>query len=168
MAYDQNKDPMSIGIYEAMDILVRNGEGYMWPVVRATDLFRLYNTKNPHEKFVNRIAERILDCADFVVASTILCGHESMDPTSLFPKEEVHRWANYAYYMALLTDTGIDRMSRHLDVLRSFSSVGEKLAAIDFILQVNHMRDDLQLMFVEGGWDTIDSIREGCYEHVGP
>jgi len=124
------------------------------------------------DKYVNQLADDMVNKIATLDANTVLAGHTSIDPRHELDdndgdpmSEEVYEkfydkltdyiWTGNSHR---LSDYGLDPLVELASKLIDTTKAEEQLMIIDRILNVVHFRSDLASWFVEGGREALDEL----------
>ena len=120
------------------------------------------------EAGLDMIIDSMLTNLARLTASTHLSGHSRENPDAIaaehnYPPLGDDFYDNFLYtrYGLPLTDFGLDPLFRLADELLKTDDYDTKMSLVALMLQVTHMNGDLAAFFVEGGSDSLDSLKIG-------
>jgi hypothetical protein len=120
------------------------------------------------ESGVDEISDDIVEIVAALDANTVLGGHTSQDPKSLWEENEIEwteeRDERLTEYLTdetgawRLSDYGLDKLKDLAIKLMQAKTAEEKVLIIDQILNITHQRSDLAAMIVVGGRNALDEL----------
>ena len=120
------------------------------------------------ERGVDEISDDIVEIVAALDANTVLAGHTSQDPKSLWEENEIEwteeRDERLTDYLEdgtgqyRISDYGLDKLKDLALKLMQAKTAEEKVLAIDQILNIAHQRSDLAAMIVVGGRNALDEL----------
>lgn len=121
------------------------------------------------ESGLNDIAESILDGIARLSFSTEIMGHSEMNPREILERfgyelsdEQIEKFGDFLSDKSgnwYLSDYGLAPLLKIYPKILSASNAEQKLIAVDMALNVAHQRSDLSQFFIEGGFNTLEELK---------